>query len=232
MWKPMMKLWRVPVYYRSTAVGEISLRAKRHLACVDDVGLFVDFEGENPPSDEVIRQHICGRSLANLFIAGDNEKEVVANFYQKHEGANVGGNDTFEQRAIWIADEHAIIELPVCALLHQNTQEQWICGPDDGSGEGNGILGGCVLAGYEGPDGLICPFREVFNLAGTGFDAHNLFRKPISKEHSYVADSVWPARQYLVFHPEALLRAKLGAERWDNDAQVRQGMAESDTLTR
>jgi len=153
-----MLLFQIPLMQRSTILGSPGKFGKK-VKCfhIDKVGLFIYYEDEKQLDPNFIRKHLTFREHTYCIIEADTAKNAINIFYEKWEGAKIGGESVLEEKALWIDKDSEILELPNCERLHKNKKGEFICG-EQGIEEDLGIWGGCTLEGYDAPED--CPIHE------------------------------------------------------------------------
>lgn len=151
-----MKIYRIPVCRRilisNRALSNISLRL------VDGIGLYVEYE-EDEPTDQEIRSSLIGGQSSFVYLEANSFTGAINKFFQDFKGPRTGGR-TYESRAIWINTQKPILELPDCERMHKNKKEEFICGQLEEEGE-YGEYGLCMLEGYDQEEN--CPLISFFD---------------------------------------------------------------------
>lgn len=122
---------------------------------IDGVGIFVHYNKKKEINVHFIRSHVAFRELSYCIVEADNFEKAVKTFYNEWEAAKIGGENE-ESKALWIARDCHILELPSCKLLNRNKKGEFICGQERESG--NGEFGMCILENCDAP--FDCPIDD------------------------------------------------------------------------
>lgn len=150
-----MPIFRIPFFQRYTALGNLSLFAKKKkYLSVDGIGMMVFYDEENQLVPEVIRRNLLSVLSGNYFVEAESLEEAI-NIFRKLEGSNTGE----KRKALWIDESEEILELPHCDFLNKNSRREFICGEEND--EEQGVFGICVLqgGGYDYPEE--CPIAPI-----------------------------------------------------------------------
>jgi hypothetical protein len=148
-----MKLYKIPVYMRSTSVGSGSEYFRPRTACVqvDELGVIVHYEKKEDLNPDVLRRHLTCRSSSTVWIRAVNPGHALIMFEEEYPQSKIGGEKAPESKAMWIDREKKIIEFPDCPDLLNDEYGEWVCGPSE-------YKSGCILEGYDSYPG--CPVYD------------------------------------------------------------------------
>lgn len=140
-------VYKVPVFTREMLISPDG----RYQKCteLDGLGFFVKYDDESQLKPGNIRKYLHGRRQEPLYVVAENLIEALRNFF-RYPATKIGSNLKPENKAMWLAPGKPIEVLPRCRLLHRIPGAgQFVCGK-------MGEYGGCVLEGFDTPDGY-CP---------------------------------------------------------------------------
>jgi len=146
----------VRTFKRSITVSDFPIKCK--CLKIDEVGVFVSYRREEELDIHFIKNHAAIRYSGYCVIEADNFEKAVKTFYNEWEAAKIGGENE-ESKALWIARNCHILELPPCELLNRNKKGEFICGQERENG--NGEFGMCVLENYDEP--FDCPIDKFYS---------------------------------------------------------------------
>jgi len=140
---------------RSITVSDFPIKCK--CLKIDEVGVFVSYRREEELDIHSIRCHVAIRYPGYCVVEAYNFEEAIKAFYNTWEAAKIGGENE-ESKALWIARNCHILELPPCKLLQRNKNGEFICGEERENG--NGKFGMCILENYDEP--FDCPIDKFY----------------------------------------------------------------------
>lgn len=136
------KLYKIPLFRKSTVIGENRPGKKIKVMEVDGYGLYVYYTHESDLTPEKIRSHLIGRDESRVYIPAESPEEAKMFFLEHYEGARIGT----KAKALEINPLKPIKEYPMCKSLRVNQRDGgFVCGASMGQDSP------CVLEGYDPP---------------------------------------------------------------------------------